>query len=336
MAHNYSIKLENLKRRRFDEALKEHVFSESFHTSNYPDSVKYVLESIVEIDIAYAYKVFAISKKIHDKLAKALKKKGYYADYRYQGELKSYSNIFLYGDVELMVIKKDVVAKPHIDIQQMTSELLHIFRNDPNFKSVDYSDKTRIRITATKPTCEINILPTVWVDSIEYKKTKNEIYRGIAEFDFKNKRIKKYLPFLNIARVNSRNTHTRGNFNCLSRLLKTLRADSGGSIDLADNEINAILYAFEEKMLKTEHKYFLSRLPRLEKLLEVVYTNTSVFQELKSTSGKEKVFKGQPKKQEEIGKLKNALSKLIQDLKEDLDEKGLRIESPLDYNKYLG
>ena len=327
-----AVRLENLKSRRYDEALKEPVLSEAFTKSDYPDSVKYALESMVEIDPAYAYKVFAISRKIHEKLTKALKKRGYYVDYRYQGELKTYSNILLYGDVELIVIKKEVAEKPHLDVQRLAMELLEILRGDPEFKSIDYSDKTRIRITALKPTCEIDILPSVWVDSLEFKQTKNEIYRGIAEFDFKNRRVKKYLPFLNIARINSRDLHTNGTFKCLSRLLKTLRADSDERIDLKDSEINAVIYAMGEEKLKSDHSHILALLPKLESILGKVHTDSEVFQSIPSPSGKDRIFNGRPEKQSELGKLRDALSRLVEDVKEDLDERNLRIESPLDYS----
>lgn len=331
MAQDYNLRLENLKGRRYDEALKGPVLSEAFHKTDYPDSVKYALESMVEIDPAYAYKVYAISKKIHEKLTRALKKQGYYVDYRYQGELKTYSNILLYGDVELIVIKKEVNEKPHLDVQRLAMELLEILRGDPEFKSVDYSDKTRIRITAQKPTCEIDILPSVWVDSVEYKQTKNEIYRGIAEFDFKNKKIRKYLPFLNIARVNSRDQHTNGVFKCMSRLLKTLRADNDERIDLKDSEINAMLYALGDK-LKVEHSHILALLPKVENLLEKIHSDSSIFQSIPSPSGKDKVFNERPDKQEEVGKLKTALSQLISDINQDLEERNLRIESPFEYS----
>lgn len=335
MAQDYSLKLENLKGRRFDEARKETILSNAYASTNYPESVKYALESMVEIDPSYAYKVYSISKKIHEKLAKALKKRGYHADYRYQGELKTYSNILLYGDVELMVIKKEVSNKPHLDVQRLAMELLDILRSDSDFKSIDYSDKTRIRITAVKPTCEIDILPSVWVDSIEYKQTKNEIYRGIAEFDFKKRKVKKYLPFLNIARVNARDRDTGGTYKALSRLLKTLRADADSPIDLKDSDINAILYSLGKEKLKIDHKYILSQLPKVEKLLEKVSTDVSIFQSVASPSGKDRTFSGHHEKQEEVAKLKAELSKLIEDLNEDLTERNLRIESPFDYSRSI-
>ena len=335
MAHDYSLRLEKLKGRRYDEARKEPVLSDAFLKTKHPDSVKYALESMVEIDPAYAYKVYAVSRKIHEKVSKVLKKRGYHLDYRYQGELKTYSNILLYGDVEIMVINRETSKKPHIEVQKLAAELQEILRGDSSFKSIDYGDKTRIRITALKPTCEIDILPSVWVDSLEYKQTKNEIYRGIAEFDFKKKKVKKYLPFLNIARINARDQHTEGTFKSLSRLLKTLRADSEDRIDLKDSEINAMIYTLPVEVMKVDVKNTLSILPKIESLFDKVHSDATYFQSVPSPTGKDRVFSGHPEKQAEVGKLKNSLSQLIEDLHKDLDKVNKRIESPLEYSRSI-
>lgn len=331
MEHDYSLLVENLKGRRYDEALQEPVLSEAFDQSNYPDSLKYTLESMLEIDAAYAYKVYANSRKIHEKIAKELSKRGYDVDYRYQGALKTYTNIRLYGDVEIIVLKKNVSDKPHLDMQSLAGELLDILTGDPNFKTLDYSDKTRIRITAMKPTCEIDVLPSIWVNSAEYVKTKNEIYRGIAEFDFRNKKVKKYLPFLNIARINARDQHTSGNFKSLARLLKTLRADSQDKIDLKDSEINGILYALSKEQLHIDCKKILSLLPVVEQLLVKLIKDSSFFNGISSPSEKDKVFAGKPQKKVEVQKMHIALKRLILDLKMDLEKINKRLDSEIVY-----
>jgi len=332
MGKDYSLKIENLKRRRYDEALKEAALSETFYHSDYSDCIKYTLESMLEIDPSYAYKVYAVSRRIHEKIAKELKKRGFHVDYRYQGELKTYSNILLYGGVEIIVIKKNITDKPHKEIHTLAMELMDILQGDPSFKSLDYSDRTRIRITALKPTCEVDILPSVWVDSLEYKKTKNEIYRGIAEFDFKYKKIKKYLPFLNIARINAKDQKVEGNLKNISRLLKTLRADSEDKIDLKDSEINAIVYNLSDSGLRARSKHLLTLLPGTEKRLNDIYINAASFNGLLSPSGKDRVFAGRPDKKAEVGKLRIALSGLIEDLTKDLGKASLTLDSEITYS----
>lgn len=331
MDHDYSLFVENLKGRRYDEALREQVLSEAFHQSGYSDCLRYTLESMVEIDPSYAYKVYANSRKIHEMISTSLKKKGYDVDYRYQGDLKTYTNILLYGDVEIMVIKKNISDKPHTDVQTLAMDLLDVLSKDSTFKSVDYSDKTRIRITAQKPTCEIDILPTMWINSAEYLKTRNEIYRGIAEFDFANKKVKKYLPFLNIARINSRDQHTNGNLKAMSRLLKSLRADTDERINLRDSEINSMLYSIPEAELSVPQNRVLSLLPIVAKMLDKLSTDTKAFSHIVSPSEKDRVFGGRPEKQKEIGKLSNVLSRLISDLENDLVSNKQSLDSEIEY-----
>ena len=331
MEHDYSLLVENLKGRRYDEALREPVLSDAFHQSGYSDCLLYAMESMVEIDASYAYKVYANSRRIHEIVAKSLKQRGYDVDYRYQGALKTYSNILLYGDVEIIVIKKNLSEKPHQDMQTLAMDLLEILRKDPTFKSVDYSDKTRIRITAQKPTCEIDLLPSMWINSAEYLKTKNEIYRGIAEFDFKNKKVKKYLPFLNIARINSRDQHTNGNLKAMSRLLMTLRADSEEKINLRDSEINAILYNMPLEELSAPMNKILMLLPKVSARLEKLSTDTAYFSQMLSPAEKDRVFAGRPEKQQEIRKLNSSLSLLISDLKNDLSAQNKTLSSEIPY-----
>ncbi|WP_420578042.1 hypothetical protein [Ekhidna sp.] len=331
MEHDYSLLVENLKGRRYDEALREPVLSDAFHQSGYSDCLLYALESMVEIDASYAYKVYANSRRIHEIIAKSLKKRGYDVDYRYQGALKTYSNILLYGDVEIIVIKKNLSEKPHQDMQTLAMDLLEVLRKDPTFKSVDYSDKTRIRITAQKPTCEIDVLPSMWINSAEYLKTKNEIYRGIAEFDFKNKKVKKYLPFLNIARINSRDQRTNGNLKAMSRLLMTLRADSEEKINLRDSEINAILYNMPVEELAAPMNKILTLLPKVSARLEKLSTDTAYFSQMLSPAEKDRVFAGRPEKQQEIRKLNSSLSLLISDLKNDLSAQNKTLSSEIEY-----
>ncbi len=332
MGNDYRLRLENLKGRRYDEASSVSVLSEAFHTSDHSDCTKYALESMLEVDPAYGYQVYAISCKIQEKIAKELKKKGFQIAYRYQGELKTSTNIMLYGEVEIIVLKKNITGKPHIEVQSLALELMKILQGNPNFESVEYHDKTRIRITAVQPACKINILPSVWVNSREYNKTKNEIYRGITEFDFKNRKVKKYLPFLNIARINAKDDRVNGNLKNLIRLLKTLCADSEDPLALKDSEISAIVYSMSREDLQADERHQLQLLPRVAARLYDLHLHGNQFDGLLSPSGKDRVFDGNPRKKAVIGKLHESLEELIDDIKKDLEKRRLTLDSEIPYS----
>lgn len=331
MEHDYNLLIENLKGRRYDEALREPILSSGFENSNLPDSVKYALESMQEIDVSYAYKVYNNSRRIHEIINRELTKRNIPVEYRYQGALKTFTNILLYGDVEIIVLRKNPSPQAHVDIKKLGEELMDILNGDYNFKSVDFSDKTRIRVTAQKPTCEIDILPSVWVETPDFLRTKNEIYKGIVEFDFINKKVKKYLPFLNIARFNARNDHTNGTLKSLSRLLGTLKKDAEEPIDLRDSEINSMLYAMPEGDLKVEPEHLLSLLPLVESHLNNLIEDDELYKSLRSPSRMEKVFASQPEKKESLKKVHASLQTLIHDIKKDLAESGKSLEEQIEY-----
>ena len=77
MKHDYSLLVENLKKRRYDEVLGEPVLSGAFHQSGYSDCLRYTLESMNKIDPSYAHKVYASSRKIQEQISESLKKRGY-------------------------------------------------------------------------------------------------------------------------------------------------------------------------------------------------------------------------------------------------------------------
>ncbi len=335
MELDYNLLIENLKGRRYDEALREPILSDGFDHVDLPDCVKYALESMQEIDVSYAYKVYNNSRRIHEIINKELTKRKVDVEYRYQGALKTFTNVLLYGDVEIIVLKKSPSIKPHQDVQALAAELMDVLGGDHNFKSIDYNDKTRIRIIAQKPTCEIDILPSVWIDTKEYHDTKNEIYRGIIEFDFNKRQVKKYLPFLNIARFNAKDQRVGGNLKSLSRLLITLQKDSEEPITLRGSEINGLLYAISEEELSIPQDEILSLLPRVEKQLNRLVSDDEFFKGIVSPSRKERLFASKPQKREELRKLHNMLKTLLRDVESKLAEKGRTVKDKIEYAEQI-
>ena len=97
MNKSYSTHIENLKGRRYDEVLKDSIVSESFHSTQYPDVVKYVLEAMQEIDPSYSYKLFSAFRRTQDIITQGLRKKGIEVDVRYTGPHNAESHIEIYG-----------------------------------------------------------------------------------------------------------------------------------------------------------------------------------------------------------------------------------------------
>lgn len=322
MNKDYSVLLENLMGRRYDEALRESIVSDAFEECEYPDSVKYALEAMEEIDPSYAYKTFHITKKIQDKLDKVFHEINFKVDFRYQGPIQTETHIVLYGGVELICLTRSMDKKPWLQVTRMAREIMEVLTGDLTFREIDYSSKLRIKLATSKPKCEIKILPAVWMENAEFLETKREIDRGICEYNMLKKTRRKYLPFLNIARINSMDGRCNGGLKRIIRLLLTLQRDAHEEIDLSWYEISSMVYSIPEKQLKFNNEYSLSLLGVVSAQLNRVVTDKSYRQRLLSPSEKELVFGQRHYLTDEVAKLKTELDHLIQDLNEDLKKDG--------------
>ncbi len=331
MNKDYSVLLENLLGRRYDEALRESIISEAFEESEYADCLKYALEGMQEIDPSYAYKTFHITKRIQEKIEKAFSAINLSVDFRYQGAIQTETHVVLYGGVELLVLAKSTDNKPWNTVSRMAREILEILSGDLSFKEVDYSNKLDIRLRTMKPTCEVKILPAIWLQNPEYMTSKREIDRGISEYNLTKKTRRKYLPFLNIARINSKDTRCNGGLKKMIRLLCTLQRDAHEPIGLNNYQIGSMLYAIPEKQLKFNPEYSLSLIGVVSAQLNRIITDKNYREKLVSPSEKELVFGPSPLMKEEIQKLKNELDSLVADIQETLRAEGKTLYSEIKY-----
>lgn len=331
MIHDYALLLENLQGRRFDEARRESILSESFEESEYGECIKYCLESMHEIEPSYTYKSFHVARKLQEVLNKEFQNRNIKVDFRYQGPIQTETHILLFGGIELIVLQESFDNAPWKSVKKLTSEIIDILSADPNYQSVDYSDKYHIKIKSVKPTCEINILPAIWLNNYDFKSTKREIDRGILEFNFQKKTQRKYLPFRNIARVNAKDRKTNGGLKSIIRLLRTVQRDANDVISLTNYEVSSLMYAIPEKQLMYNKTKPLSLLGIASAQLNRAAGNPDFIKNLISPSEREKVFGNKPGKIEEIIKLKHELDALISDIKEELKAEDKNFYSELVY-----
>ncbi|MEQ9306487.1 MAG: hypothetical protein RJQ14_21420 [Marinoscillum sp.] len=322
MNRDYSVLLENLLGRRYDEALRESIVSDAFEECEYADSIKYALEAMQEIDPSYAYKTFHITKRIQDKLDKVFHEIDLKVDFRYQGPIQTETHIVLYGGVELMILSKTYSKKPWTQVTRIAQEVMGTLTGDQNFTGIDYSSKLRIKLFTSKPQCEIKLLPAVWLDNPEFLTSKREIDRGICEYNMLKKTRRKYLPFMNIARINAKDSRCNGGLKKIIRLLLSLQRDSTANIELNWYEISSMIYAIPEKQLKFNSEYSLSLLGVVSAQLNRVVTDKNYRERLASPSEKELVFGSRHYLNDEVVKLKTELDLLIQDLNAELKKDG--------------
>ncbi len=318
---DFSLLMDNIKRRRFDEAIRDYVLSPSFADESIPISVRYAMESMQEIDSAYSYKVYANTRKIQD----AVKAFPYSPSpaIRYQGGLRTETHIRLYGEVDMLfLLDQNASSKSVLEL----GKYLRDWASKQDFQHVDYSDGLRIKLVTQKPACRINLIPAAWIDNPQFLQKKNEVYRGAVIYNFKEKTKKKLLPFLNLARINDKDSETNGGYRKVVRLLKSLANDD--SVSLNSYELAGLVYHVSNEQLISKQGRELSVLPAVLAYMEELLRDKERFEMLVSPSEKELVFGTRANRKEAVSKLKMSLDALVSDLKDQL---GANLSSPVKY-----
>lgn len=324
MQLDYSLWLDNVKRRRYDEAIKDYVLSASFYDEHLPKPVRYVLESMEKIDPSYAHNVYTNTKKIHETVEEELASKGIKTAVRHQGVLKTETHIELYGEVDMLYILDETAS--HKDVFVL-GQIIRENMLKQNLQRTDYGDGVHIRLITQKPVCKINLIPCSWINNSQFVKTRNELYHAIAIYNFKEKTKKKYLPFLNMARISSKDNATRGNYKRLIRLMRSLCADAFISLSVYD--LVGLFYSLADDRLLTKDHQHLQFLPNITTHLKLLLGgNKSKLAQLVSPSEKELVFGKHTEKLEAVEKLYDSLQAVMNSLKEFVGES---LDTPIKY-----
>lgn len=342
MNKNYTQRLDKLRKRRLDESIQKAVMSKSFSDINIGESVKYALESMSEIDPNYTQKTYAASENIRTNLSSGLNKKGLSVEYRHQGSIETNTHIRIHSDIDILVFTDKYFSveppltvtlvyqgDPLADLRELRQESFNVLNSI--YSQVDNANSKAIIVYPTSPKRKVEVVPSNWCDTTDYRNTGNEVYRGIHVYDKDTHTRDKDFPFLHIARVNGKDGTVNGGLRKLTRLLKTLKVDADYEIKLSSFEIISSVYAMDNNALTKNPYQQLLLLNEGSKHLARLISDTPYRESLWSPNGKEKVFGTNSSKVVELKKLKLELDELIQDITEELAGKYKRIDESVIY-----
>lgn len=343
MNKNYTQRLDKLRKRRLDESIQKAVMSKSFSDINISESVKYALEAMSEIDPSYTKNTYLASENIRGNLTTGLNKKGLSVEYRHQGSIETNTHIKIHSDIDILVFTdKYFSVEPPVtvvsvyqgdplnDLKELRQECFNIL--NATYNQVDNSKAKSIAVFPTNPKRKVDVVPSNWLDSMDYRNTNSEVYRGIHIFNKDTHTRSKDFPFLHISKVNTKDSTVNGGLRKLSRLLKTLKADADYEIKLSSFEIVSSVYDMDNAQLYKSATQHLLLLNEGSKQLQKLISDSTYRENLMSPNGKEKVFGTDSAKVVELKKLKLELDELIQDITEELGRKLKRIDDSLIYS----
>lgn len=342
MKKNYINRFEKLRTRRFDEALQRSILSESFSDIRLPQSVRYALESMKEIDPDYTMNTYVASENIRKNLTNGLSSKGLTVEYRHQGSVETNTHIKLHSDIDVLVFTaKFYSLEPPLtpaiyyqgdlmaDLRELRQKCYDVLSS--TYNQVDNSNSTAIQVFPTRPKRKVEVVVSNWLDTQEFRTYSDEKYRGVHIYNKDNHSRKEDYPFLHISRVRDKDSLVNGGVRKLTRMLKTLRADADTDIKLSSFEILCLVFDIPNLSLskhKTQELLLLNEgSNQLAKLINDSYYRSN----LRSCNGKELVFGSDQSKVAELKKLKLELDDLIEDIQEELGRSYKRIDEGIIY-----
>lgn len=320
---DYNQRLDNLKKRRFDDELQKAVLSESFEKSKYGNTMKYVLESMMPIDKNYTENTLFASGRVQKQIKEGLAKLGYEIEFEHQGSVPLNTHIRTYSDIDLLVVNQQSFSleppltpssayqgNPVEDLKSRREEVLNILKTTFTACSLDNKNSKALSISGGSLRRKIDIIFCSWLYSETWEQYKLDYLKGINFLDRDNHRRIKDYPFLHIKRINDRDILVDGNEKRLIRLLKNLKADSDRKIKLSSFEITCVVHTMSDVQLKQPIQKALRLLEYCSVHMNNLITDEGYRDNRFSPNGKEKLNFNLA----EIKKLKEELDEIISDI----------------------
>lgn len=326
---NYTNRLNNLQKRRFDEDLKKSIISESFGKSEYPDNIKYMVESMMPIDQKYNEKTLVAADRVQSHLHGGYKLH-FNVAYRKQGSVMTGTNIKVHSDFDLLTIidryhytegeakspYKD--TDPNDDIKELRSQSIKILKSV--YDEVDDKGEKSISIINKSLHRKVDVVFAYWYNTNSYEEKQDEYYRGIYLYDFpKGSKIKPAdYPFAHIHSVNYKGSSTSDGSKRGIRLLKTLRADSEVELEkLKSFQLTSIVHNINNANLIYTRGGEINIAKAMSNEMGLILNNPEYRKQLKSPNGCEYPFYNEDILPD-VKLLKTDLDELIEDCSKEI------------------
>jgi hypothetical protein len=309
---NYSTKLQNLINRRGDSQYIQKSFSadslssifsegalrtEKYFNIDFPDSVKYTLGAMAEVDAEYTQNTFKEGERIKSQL-NDLKNDRFNISFEFQGSTTNNTHIKQHSDIDLLVLQENFLfnslsgstyqgdwKREQSSLRQSCYEKLkNIYYN----ATVDNSGKFAISITGGSLKRKIDVVPACWDMKIYQTNQYNEALKGVRVYTKNCDDFNVNYPFLNNELIEEKDNRCYGNYRKAVRLLKTLRSDSSRQVDMSSYDIVALLYHMDDSNYHVSSQY-LALVKNITGYLVHLTQNASIFYNMEVPDGTRKI-----------------------------------------------
>jgi hypothetical protein len=347
---NYSEKLGRLQRRRQGFYTKEGTLqfselgrqlkNEKFEAIDQPKSVKYALGAMQAVDNEYTSESYAEGNRVATALKIGLSSVNIPISFEFQGSVPLDVHVRGNSDVDLLALHSGFVTHDE-NVLPTYSHHYSPYAGDPALEElkglreqsidtlkrrywgskVDSSKSKAITLSEGAFTRVVDVVPSHWHDTLYWKQTNQQCFRGIYVLDSHSGVRIHNKPFLHIKLVQDKCNAASGALRKIIRLLKNLKYDADTKIDLASYDIAAIAWNMTETQLFVPYGVDLLLVERARACLEIVTSSEQYRNSLWVPDGSRKIF-DRPEKISATRQLGSEIDRLAKDIHKELDPLG--------------
>ncbi len=214
---------------------------EMYETLKESDSIKYAIGAMAPVDEKSTKVSISEGQRVANSLIKSLAVRDIYATSRLQGSVALNIHIEGHSDVDMLIIKQDIIQVQHPSIisysdasdPRTMEDIIRELRlkseeilpsNFPKTK-VDCSGNKSIVMSEGSLVRKVDVVPASWYDTHDYQRSKTETDRGIKIYHKADHQLILNLPFKHIKLISVKDESYNGNLRSIIRLMKNIIAD---------------------------------------------------------------------------------------------------------------
>lgn len=259
-------RLDSLAKRRVDPLLTASGVNEVYERLAEDDAVRYAIGAMQPIDPIYTRNTFSEGGRIQAQLEEAFRTASIGAEFRFQGSVTNDTHIRAHSDIDLLALRtafewleppqaplRPYKGNPITDMHEMRAVITARLTSSFPAATIDTSSGKSISITGGSLRRKVDIVPAAWWNTVAYSQIGHERYRGVKVFDATTNSHLPNKPFLHNALIDERDVQSRNAMRKITRLLKSLKADSKTPVEVSSYDIVSIAFRMPDVLLNVPH-----------------------------------------------------------------------------------
>ncbi|MGL4333775.1 MAG: hypothetical protein ACRCSC_01790 [Lactococcus garvieae] len=243
---------------------------ESYEKISESAAIKYAIGAMAAVDSNSTRISIQEGERVADTLISMLGNAGIQATKEIQGSVALDIHILGHSDVDMLILKKDIVLVeiPKLDgslceplDQRPMKEIIRELRLTSEEKlttryyeaTVDCSGNKSIALSGGSLKRKVDIVPACWYHTHDYQKSSLKHDKEVKIYHKANHELVGNKPFMHIKKVNDKDLAYSGNLKKVTRLMKNLVADMPNhqkerAAKLSSYDLTALAYSMDDKL----------------------------------------------------------------------------------------